>query len=76
MDKQEQKGVGMLKSHQLGFACKSQKGGGVLFIGKAGSHCVILLYYETLLLVLLGLLFYMFEFGKAKSATQGILMKK
>ena len=66
---------GCLKAINWGLHA-SHKRGGVLFIGKAGSHCVILLYYETLLLVLLGLLFYMFEFGKAKSATQGILMKQ
>ena len=62
---------------------------GALFIGKAGSHCVILLYCETLLQVLLGiyckriyripsftilLLFYVFEIGKAKSATSSVLM--
>ena len=55
---------------------------GTLFIGKAGSHYVILLYCETLLQVLLGiyckrfygiplftilLLLYVFEIGKAKS---------
>ena len=66
---------------------KSQKG--ALFIGKAGSGYVILLYCETLLQVLLGiyckrfywvtlftilLLFYLFEVGKAKSATQSVLM--
>ena len=54
-------------------------------IRKAGSHYVILLYCETLLQVFLGiyckklywmplftivLLFYVFEVGKAKSATQ------
>ena len=73
---------GMLKSHQLGVAIQVTK-------GKAGYHCVILLYCETLLLVLLGiyckrfywiplftilLLFYVFEVGKAKSATQSVLM--
>ena len=57
---------------------------GALFIGKAGSRYVILLYCETLLQVLLGiyckrfywipLLFYMFEVGKAKSAIQSVLM--
>ena len=56
---------------------------------KAGPHYVILLYCETLLQVLLGiyckrfywiplftilLLFYVFEVGKAKSATQSVLM--
>ena len=61
---------------------------GALFVGKAGSQYVILLYCETLFQVLLGvyckrfywiplftvLLFYMFEVGKAKSATQSVLM--
>ena len=62
---------------------------GPLFIGKAGSHYVILLYCETLLQVLLGiwckrfywiplfttlLLFYVFEVGKAKRATHSVLM--
>ena len=62
---------------------------GVLFIGKAGSHYVILLYCETLFQVLLGIycerfywiplftilvLFYMFEVGKVKNATQSALM--
>ena len=78
---------GMLKSHQLGWWCKSQKG--ALLIGKAGSHYVILLSCETLLQVLLGiyckrfyriplftmsLLFYVFEVGEAKSATHSVLM--
>ena len=58
-------------------------------IGKVGSHYVILLYCGILLQVLLGiyckrfywipyftilLLFYVFEVGKAKSATQSVLM--
>ena len=62
---------------------------GVLFIGKTGSHYAILLYCETLSQVLLGiyckkvywiplltilLLFYVFKFDKAKSATQSVLM--
>ena len=62
---------------------------GALFIGKADSHCVILLYCETLLQVLLGiyckrfywippftrlLLFYVFEIGKTKSSTPSVLM--
>ena len=62
---------------------------GALFIGKTGSHCVILLHCKVLQ-VLLGiyskrfywiplftilLLFYMFEVGKAKSAPQNVLMK-
>ena len=74
----------MLKSHQLGVAMQ-----GGFFVGKAGSHYVMLLYCETLLQVLLGiyckifywiplftilLLFYVFEVGKAKSATQNGLM--
>ena len=80
----------------MGDAKKSLIGGGnvshkrgALFIGKAGSHCVILLYCETLSQVLLGiyckrfywiplftmlLLFYVFEVGKAKSAAQSVLM--
>ena len=63
---------------------------GALFIGKVGFHCVILLYCEVFLQVLLViycknfigyplftilLLFYVFEVGKAKSATQNVLMK-
>ena len=67
----------------------SHKRGGELCIGKAGSHYVILLYCETSLEVLLGiyckrfywiprftilLLFYVFEVGKAKTATQSVLM--
>ena len=78
---------GCLKVINWGWRCKSQKG--ALFIGKAGSHCVILLYCETLLQVLLGiyckifywiplftilLLFCVFEVGKAKSATQSVLI--
>ena len=80
--------VRILKSHHLGVAMQVTKGE-TLFIGKAGSHYVILLYCETLLQVLLViyckrfycipiftklLLFYMFEVGKAKSATQSVLM--
>ena len=78
---------GMLKSHHLGLVMQVTKG--CFFIGKTGSHYVILLYCETLLQVLLGiyckrfywiplftilLLFYVFEVGKAKSATQSVLM--
>ena len=78
----------MLKSHQLGVAMQVTKGG-TLFIGRAGSHYVILLYCETLLQVLLGicckrfywiplftilLLFCIFEIGKAKGVTQSVLM--
>ena len=37
------------------WRCKSQKGAGALFIGKASSHCVILLYCEVILQVLLGI---------------------
>ena len=80
----------------VGDGQKSSIGGGdashkreALFIGKAGSHYVILLYCETLLQVLRGiyckkfysiplftilLLFYVFEVGKARSATQSLLM--
>ena len=80
---------GMLKSHQLGVALQVTKRGQAGFIGKTGSHYVILLYCETLLEVLQSiyckrvywiplftilLLFYVFEFGKAKSATQNVLM--
>ena len=78
---------GCLKVISWGWGCKSKKG--TVFIGKAGSHYVILLYCETLLQVLLGiycktfyhlhlftilLLLYVFEVGKAKSTTQIILM--
>ena len=78
----------MLKSHSIGSGNASYKNG-TLFIGNAGSHFVILLYFETLLQVLLGiyckrfyrislfailLLFYVFEVGKSKSATQSVLM--
>ena len=44
----------MLKSHQLWGNDTSHKRE-TLFIEKAGSHYVILLYCETLLLVLLGI---------------------
>ena len=44
---------GCLEVINWGCRCKSQKGG-FFHIGKAGSHFVILLYYETLLQVLLG----------------------
>ena len=69
---------GMLKRDQLGVELHPQ-----------GSHYVILLYCETLLQVLRGiyckrfywippftilLLFYVFEVGKVKSATQSVLM--
>ena len=81
---------GMLKSHHLGMAMQVIKRE-TLFIGKAGSHYVILLYCETLMQVLLRvycktkvffrihlftmlLLFYVFEVGKAKGATQSVLM--
>ena len=62
---------------------------GAFFIGKAGSHYVILLYRETLLQVLLyiycqrfyriplftmPLLFDVFEVGKAKKATQSVVV--
>ena len=80
---------GCLKLINWGWQCKSTLGG-ALFIGKAGSHCVILLCFEAFLLVLLviyckrfywillftiRLLFNVFEVGKAKSATQNVLMK-
>ena len=70
---------GILKSHQLGGCGDASHKRGTLFIEKAGSHFVILLYCETLLLVLLGiyckrfdeiplftilLLFYVFEVDK------------
>ena len=55
LDKHEQKGVGCLKVINWEWQCKSQKGAGALFIGKAGSHCVILLYCEAFLQVLLGI---------------------
>ena len=73
-----------LKVMNWGWRCK-----GALFIGKAGSDYVILLYCDTLLQVMLGisckrfymiplftilLLFYVFEVRKAKSATQSVLM--
>ena len=73
-----------LKVINWGWRCK-----GALFIGKTGSHYVMLLYCETLLQVLLGiyckrfywlplftilLLFYVFEVGKVKSTTQSVLM--
>ena len=54
LNKQEQKGVGMLKSHQLVVAMQVTKGG-ALFIEKAGSYCVILLYCGILWQVLLSL---------------------
>ena len=78
---------GYLKVINWEWRCKSQKGGS--FIGKAGSLCVML-YCETFLQGLLGiyckrfywislfsilLLFYVFEVGKTKSATQSVLMK-
>ena len=46
---------GCLKVINWEWGCKSQKGMGALFIGKAGSHCVILLYCEVFLQVLLGI---------------------
>ena len=79
---------GMLKSHHLGVTMQVTKEG-ILFIGRAASHYVILLFCETLLHVLLGicckrfywiplftipLLFCMFEIGKAKSVTESVLM--
>ena len=62
---------------------------GALFVGKGGSHYVILLYCETLLQVFLViyckrfywtplftvlLLFYVFEVGKVESAAQSVLI--
>ena len=44
---------GCLKVINWGWRCKSQKGDS--FIGKAGSHCVILLYCEVFLQVLLSI---------------------
>ena len=38
---------------KLGWRCNLQRGGGTLFIEKAGSHFVILLYCETLLQIVL-----------------------
>ena len=87
LDKQEQKGAGDAEKSSIGGGDASHKRGAV-FIGNAGSHYLISLYCETLLQVLLGiyckrywiplfttlLLFYMFEVGKAKSATQSVLM--
>ena len=78
---------GMLKVINGGGDASHKKG--PLFIEKAGSHCVILLYCENLLQVLRGiyckrfnwipsctilLLFYVFEIGKAKSANPSVLM--
>ena len=81
-------GAGDAQKGSIGGGVASHKRG-TLFIGKEGSHYVILLYCETLLQVLRGiyckifysiplftilLLFYVFEVGKAKSATQSVLM--
>ena len=44
---------GCLKVINWGWRCKSQKG--ALFLGKAGSHCVMLLSCEVFLQVLLGI---------------------
>ena len=75
---------GCLKVINWGWRCKSQKGGSFHREEKFS-----LLYCETLLQVLLGiyckrfywiplftilLLFYVFQVGKAKSATQSVLM--
>ena len=77
---------GCLKVINWGLRCNSQRE--TLFIGKAVSQYVIL-SFETLLQVLLRifckrfyqiplftilLLFYVFEVGKAKGATQSVLM--
>ena len=55
-------GFGQAGAKMCGRCLKSSIGGddashkrGALFIGKAGSHCVILLYCEILLQVLLGI---------------------
>ena len=89
MLKSHQLGVVMQVTKRAGVAMHVTKGG-LFSLGKAGSHYVILLYCKTLLQVLLGiyckrfywiplftilLLFYVFEVGKAKSATQSVLMK-
>ena len=50
----EKKVWGMLKSHRLRVAMQVTKSG-ALFIGKAGSHYVKLLYCEAFLQVLLGI---------------------
>ena len=75
---------GCLKVINWGWRCKSQKGGSF-----HREERFSLLYCETLLQVLLGiyckrfywrplftilLLLYVFEIGKAKSATQSVLM--
>ena len=80
---------GMLKCYPLGRDDDGIHKTGTLYKKKASSHYVILLYCKTLLQVLLGiyckrfywiplftilLLFYVFEVGKAKSATQNGLM--
>ena len=80
---------GMLKCYPLGRDDDGIHKTGTLYKKKASSHYVILLYCKTLLQVLLGiyckrfywiplftilLLFYVFEVGKAKSATQSVLM--
>ena len=79
----------MLKSNQLGGSDASHKRG-ALIIGKAGSHCVILLYCEVCLQVLLVIYCKKFywvpsfhyttvvlrvEIGKAKRSSQNVLMK-
>ena len=78
---------GCLKVINWGWRCKSQKG--TSFHREGRYDYVILLYCETLLQVLLGiyckgfywiplftilLLFYVFDVGKSKSATQSVLM--
>ena len=77
----------MLKSHELGVAMQVTKGGGGGSFHREERFS--LMYCETLLQVLLGiyykrfywrplftilLLLYVFEIGKAKSATQSVLM--
>ena len=78
----------MLKIHQLGVVMQVKKVGFFSQGRQDGSYYVMLLYCETLLEVLLGvyckrfywillftmlLLFYVFEVGKARSATQSVL---
>ena len=80
--------MGDAKKLSIGGGDASHKRG-TLFIGKARSHYVILLYCETLLQLLPGicckrfyriplfiilLLVYVFEVDKSKSATQIVLM--
>ena len=73
----------MLKSHQFGVAMQVTKGGD-LFIGEVLTMqycCIVKLYCKSyckrfywIPLFTILLLFYVFEVGKAKSATQSVLM--